>query len=138
MLFRSTSRCKMSAAVCCWCPSLLCMRTAARGTAPVLCTRHRRHRRKPFMKHARRTVGNGCLWWNPAYSGQICRWNCATTDRLPFCWIPRKSSRANELRPFPPLSTRVHVEKWIKLWKTFFTREILAEVVPAGQGKYGA
>jgi hypothetical protein len=30
------------------------------------------------------------------------------------------------------------VEKWIKLWKTFFTREMLAEIVPAGQGKYGA
>jgi hypothetical protein len=41
-------------------------------------------------------------------------------------------------RPFPPLSTRVYVEKWIKLWKTFFTREMLAEIVPAGQGKYGA
>jgi hypothetical protein len=30
------------------------------------------------------------------------------------------------------------VEKWIKLWKTVFIREMLAEIVPAGQGKYGA
>ena len=86
-----------------------------KGNPPVLCTRHRRHRRKPFMRHARRTVGNGCLWWNPAYSGQICRWNCATTDRSPFCWIPQKSSRAEAI---PHKSALFHCFPHERMWKS--------------------